>query len=172
MGIIVSPSDSAITETSLPKRRSSITIIFPEFPKFFLIIIESIALRASSLLSHTTTPFPAASPSALITKDLFVLYTKSLAFSGSEKILYSGDDILFSFIKCFAKDLLDSNWAASIVGPKTLILSDNSLTIPFVNGSSGPTTTIQLFFIANDFIFEKSFIEKERLLIVPPFPGQ
>ncbi len=87
------------------------------------------------------------------------MYTKSFAFSGSEKLVNSGVDILFCFMNCFAKDLLASNLVASKVGPNMLILSDSSFTIPFVNGSSGPTTTRQLFFIANDIILEKSIME-------------
>ncbi len=52
---------------SSPSRKSSTTTVEPAFPKAPPSSISASASRAASRVSATTTPFPAASPSALRT---------------------------------------------------------------------------------------------------------
>ena len=57
------------------------------------------------------------------------------------QILKFAVGILFSLQIFFIKAFDPSNFAANLLGPKTLILFFfKKSTIPFTNGSSGPTT--------------------------------
>jgi len=69
-------------DASTPSILSSITILFPASPNVFFTKKVSIADIASSLLLQTITPFPAASPSALITIFLHLqkFYTLQLEY--------------------------------------------------------------------------------------------
>ena len=65
-GIAVSPSQSAKNDASSPSRNSSITTSAPASPRPPPNIM-SIAASASATVCATTTPLPAARPSALTT---------------------------------------------------------------------------------------------------------
>ena len=61
------PSTMTIKLASSPVKNSSITTRAPALPSLLSESIESMASCASSKDIATTTPFPAASPSALMT---------------------------------------------------------------------------------------------------------
>ena len=66
-GTTVSPSVTAMNDTSSPARNSSITTRRPASPNAPRRMLVSIAACASARVAHTATPFPAARPSALTT---------------------------------------------------------------------------------------------------------
>jgi len=70
------------------------------------------------------------------------------------------------------KILLDSNCAASFVGPNIFKpISLNISTMPIASGASGPTTVKQLFSEAKLANPSKSSTEICTLFNVPPLPG-
>ena len=172
IGIAIFPSARAIYDASTPSILSSINILSPALPNFLSTNIISIAFSASSLLLQTITPLPAASPSAFTTTLWSIPLTYSLASAGSSNTSKVAVGILFLFINSFAQILLDSNCAASFVGPnifKPFCL--NISTIPIASGASGPTTVKQSFSEANFAKPSKSSTFIDRLFFVPPFPG-
>ena len=84
IGRTFSPSDSTKNEASSPSMNSSITTSAPAVPKAPP-NMSSIAARASSSSMATTTPLPAARPSALITMGAPCSRTYALAASASLK---------------------------------------------------------------------------------------
>ena len=67
MGTTVLPSTKASKLASSPSMNSSITTVLPASPKRFSLSMSSTAAFASSIVIATTTPLPAAKPSALTT---------------------------------------------------------------------------------------------------------
>ena len=107
---------------------------------------EVIASCASCSVNATTTPFPAASPSALITIGAPFCATYSCASFASVKVLLSAQATPYFCINVFATSLLASNSAPFAFGPTTGIPQFQSCSeIPKASGSSGPTTTKSTF---------------------------
>jgi hypothetical protein len=61
------PSETTMNETSRPRRNSSMTILRPAAPNFFWTSISPAVSSAFFGVGQTTTPLPAARPSALTT---------------------------------------------------------------------------------------------------------
>ncbi len=94
-------------------------------------------------MSHTTTPLPAARPSAFTTQYPFKSSICFFAVSISVQYLNSGCGILCLLQKFLEKVLEPSNRAAFLEGPNALIPNfDNSSFKPKTNGISGPIKTI------------------------------
>ena len=109
MGTAILPSHNAMYDASIPSILSSMIILFPASPKIFFTSIVSIAASASSVLSQTSTPFPAARPSAFTTRGCDIDFTYSVACFASSNISNSAVRILFLCMNCFAHILLDSS---------------------------------------------------------------
>ena len=80
--------------------------------------IMSIAASASSDVIATTTPLPAAKPSAFITIGAPSAFTYSWASAALVKVAYFEVGMLCRTMNCLAKSFEDSNCAARCVGPK------------------------------------------------------
>ena len=141
---MVLPSVRARMEASSPKRHSSISTVAPLAPKAppKQSSTKALALPAASA---TSTPFPAARPSALTTipsapaANSLLIY--SLAAAASVKVAERAVGILYLFMNCLAKSLLPSRRAPSALGPKTRRPAARSLSAtPAHRGASGPTT--------------------------------
>ena len=159
-------------DASIPSIRSSTTILFPASPNDFFTKILSTADNASSVVSHTMTPLPAARPSAFMTSGNDTDSIYSFAKSDSSKILNLAVGISFLSIKFFAQILLDSNFAAFCVGPNIFkFFSMNVSTIPNASGTSGPTTVKQSFLDAKSTNSSICSTFIGILFFVPPFPG-
>ena len=92
------------------------------------------------------TPLPAAIPSALTTKGIWLRAINFLASSGWLKRLYFALGISYFEQRSFINPLEPSNWAALALGPNALMPAFFSLsTRPATNGASGPTTTKSIF---------------------------
>ena len=141
MGTTTLPSVKDSTETSGPVRNSSTTILLPLSPNFPSSIIDLTASFASSLVSAMTTPFPRASPSALITTGIGQLSRYSRAAAGSSNTSYAAVGMPYFFMRFLEKILLASITAAFLSGPKALMPSAlRASTAPIARGSSGATT--------------------------------
>mmetsp|Transcript_1408 Transcript_1408/g.3233 ORF Transcript_1408/g.3233 Transcript_1408/m.3233 type:complete len:227 (-) Transcript_1408:2321-3001(-) len=140
------PSQSAKMEHSGPNIRSSRTTSAPASPNFFASRHSRTAALASSAVSGTTTPLPAARPLALTTTSKG---TESMYFNAAstppfwaEKVWYSAVGMLWRFMKSLAKALDASICAAALLGPKTGMSSARSWSArPSASICSGPTTT-------------------------------
>ena len=87
------------------------------------------------------TPFPAAKPSALTTTGKLEFFKKILTCFFLLHILNFAVGILFLSQSFFIKAFDPSSLEAYLLGPKTFTLFFiKKSTIPFTNGSSGPTT--------------------------------
>ena len=119
-----SPAQRAKSETSSPSSSSSTTTRPPRASAF------GSAAATSSSVRQTKTPFPAASPSALMTHGA----------RGSSRSAAVGTPA--ACMTSFAKDLEPSIWAAAAPGPKTAMPAwRRSSASPATSGASGPTTT-------------------------------
>ena len=128
-------------EISTPRIYSSMTSLRPASPTSWPSISSSTALSASSMLRATTTPFPAARPSALRTIGAPCSFTYARAASLSVNVLLSAQATPYLCMKFFAKSLLPSSCAGSFFVPTVGIPSDQNLSArPAQRGSSGPTT--------------------------------
>ena len=144
--IAVSPSDTANILASIPVILSSIKIDLPASPNLLFSNIWVDAFIASSTVSQTTTPLPAARPSAFTTQYPFNSSIWSFAVFISLQYIKSGCGILFLLQKFLEKVLDPSNWAAFADGPKALIpISDNLSFNPSTRGISGPIKTRSIF---------------------------
>src|SRR5512132_4406545 len=123
-GTAFTPSESAHTDTSGPSSSSSITSGWPSAAAV------GSAASSSSCVRHTKTPFPAASPSALI--------THGGRATGSSAAVGTPAALMTSLAKPFEPSIA----AAERLGPKiaTPFLRRASAT-PSTSGASGPTTT-------------------------------
>ncbi len=104
--------------------------------------MSSIAASACAVVSATTTPFPAARPSALITTGR--PYAASAAFAAAASVNVRARPVgtPAASMTSFAKRLDPSMRAPAATGPNafTPIFSSAS-TSPLQSGASGPTTT-------------------------------
>ena len=139
-----SPSTNISSDTSLPTRHSSRTILSAAAVPTSA-AISLIAAIASARFAATTTPLPAARPSAFTTTGVFSSPKSPLS---SSRIANSGECAVTNFavgtpcrtIKFFENDLLASSWAASLFGPIIFRPRDsNSSTIPRASDVSPPT---------------------------------
>src|SRR6185437_12134349 len=112
--IAVSPSQSAKNEASSPTRQSSMTISHAGVPRPPPNIM-SIAASASCVVSATTTPFPAASPSAFTTMGAPFFRTYSLAAAAPLNRSYAAVGILLALHRSLVKPLEPSSRAALVV---------------------------------------------------------
>src|SRR3954466_4299587 len=161
---------------SSPCRKSSTTTRAPASPRLFCVIIRSMAACASSMLAATTTPFPAASPSALITIGAPRLATKALARSALWNVRCGAVGMLWRTMNALAKSLDDSSCAAARVAPKILMpASRKASTAPAASAASGPTTVRWMpSFFANassSATSESAMFSSPLSRAVPPLPG-
>ena len=136
---------------SSPSKNSSITTRAPPAlwltPSVLSNSMKSTASWASCSVMATTTPFPAASPSALTTMGEPLASMYWCAASASVNVSNSAVGMRCRCIKALLKALELSNWAAAWVGPKIRKpLSRNTSTTPAAKGASGPTTVRPIFF--------------------------
>ncbi len=80
------PSESAKNDASSPTRNSSITTVSPESPKARASRHCATARSASSRVWHTTTPLPAARPSAFTTSGAPISRQWRRAAAASRKV--------------------------------------------------------------------------------------
>ena len=106
-------------------------------------MISTSARSASSGVEQTATPLPAARPSALTTHPPPSSRTWLAAPLRDPKTRgKAAVGIPWRAMKRFAKDLLDSSWAANADGPKAgMPASRNRSARPAASGPSGPITT-------------------------------
>ena len=141
-GTVRSPSLSAKADTSGPSSSSSTTTTAPAAPKDRSTRQLRIAAIASSRSGATTTPLPAARPSAFTTARPPSSSTNALAFSTSSKLPERAVGMPLRCKSSFAKAFDPSRRAAEAVGPKTTTPRACSASAsPPTSGSSGPTTT-------------------------------
>ena len=132
-----------MTDTSTPRRNSSITTVLPALPKAPWTIAASIAAAACGRSSHTTTPLPAASPSAFTTtgKPSSEASTQERAAAASLNTSKRAVGMPCRRMNALANALLPSMIAAARLGPKQRIPSRAARSaMPDVSGASGPTT--------------------------------
>ena len=100
---------AARTEISTPSRYSSITSFLPASPTLPLPIISSTAASACSTVAATTTPLPAARPSAFTTigAPCFLIYSQ--ASSLLVKVSLEGQATPYSFMNFLERSLLPSS---------------------------------------------------------------
>ena len=119
------------------------TIRRPAGPNFFWTSISPAVSSAFFCVAQTTTPLPAARPSALTTtgKPNSPEARTLRASSKLSATLNRPVGILWRLMNSLAKTLLPSISAAFFEGPKTRRpRRSNSSTMPMVRGTSGPTT--------------------------------
>src|SRR3954468_3995000 len=175
-GSTLVPSLITMKLASSPCRKSSTTTRAPASPRLFCVIICSMAACASSTLAATTTPFPAASPSALITIGAPRLATKVLARSALWNVRWSAVGMLCRTMNALAKSFEDSSCAAARVAPKILMrASRKASTAPAASAASGPTTVRWMpSFLANatnSATSESAMFSRPLSRAVPPLPG-
>src|SRR6266850_3601445 len=175
-GSALVPSLMTMKLASSPCRNSSTTTRAPASPRLFCVIMRSMAACASSTLAATTTPFPAASPSALITIGAPRLATKALARSALWNVRCSAVGMLWRTMNALAKSLEDSSCTAARVAPKILIpASRKASTTPAASAASGPTTVSWMpSFFANatsSATSESATFSRPFSRAVPPLPG-
>ena len=110
--------------------------------------IRSTASVACAELSQTTTPLPAASPSALTTTGPSSRWVrKVIALAASRKVWKSGLGMSAWRSRFRQNTLLASNSAACFEGPKVRMpASSKASTIPAARGASGPMTARSIWF--------------------------
>ena len=138
----LSPSVMAKTESSSPSMNSSTSTSAPAAPKRLPSRMSSMARSASSSELQMITPFPLASPDALITTGAPEPADRVLARwrrrYASRRAPWESPS---SSMSCLANAFDVSISAAAFVGPKIgSPASRNRSTIPAARGASGPTT--------------------------------
>ncbi len=126
-------------DTPRPSRHSSITTGagLPSGDR-----ISAIAASASASVAATTTPLPAASPSALTTIGAPRRRTKSRASAASSKRSHRAVGMPAASQSSLVKALLPSSRAAAAVGPQQAMPAAASASAsPATSGASGPGTT-------------------------------
>ena len=117
-GRTCAPSLITMKLASSPSRNSSITTRAPAAPSFFAVIMSSIAACASATLVATTTPLPAARPSALTTIGAPRSSRRPSPRRRRSKVRCSAVGMPWRTMKLLAKSLDASSCAAARVGPK------------------------------------------------------
>ena len=137
------PSQSANSDTSSPRRHSSITTDRPAAPRWSCRISCSIAASASASVPATTTPLPAANPSALTTSGApRPPHEIASAASASSNRSQRGPGTPAASATSRAKLLLPSSRAAAAVGPAHAIpAAAHRSAMPATSAASGPGTT-------------------------------
>src|SRR6266851_991316 len=136
------PSVTPSTDSSAPSSRSSTTTVAPLLPKRPSTSIASMAASDSSVLPHTITPLPRASPSAFTATRPSLSRAHALAGAGVVKVSKSAVGIPASRINDLAKALLVSMRPAPRLGPNTLKPASRSASPrPASTAASGPSTT-------------------------------
>ena len=141
-GTATSPAHSASSETSGPSSRSSITSRRPASPRVPATRKVDAARSASSASSQTTTPLPAASPSALTTTRPpdAAIAARASAMVATVRAAAVGTPA--PAMTSFANAFEPSSCAASRPGPKTeMPAARRASARPSTSGASGPTTT-------------------------------
>ena len=135
------PSVSASTETSRPAIRCSITSVAPAAPNWPRWSWRT-AARASAAFAATTTPLPAASPSALTTT---APPRRSIAASASSTVRAISNfavGIPWRAKNSFENAFEPSTCAPAAPGPNVAMPRARSWSAsPATSGASGPTTT-------------------------------
>jgi len=146
IGSTCSPSTMQMKLASSPSRNSSITTRAPASPKALPSSMSRTAASASASVRATTTPLPAASPSALMTMGAPFSRMYSSAGPTSANTRYSAVGMRCRARKSLAKALLPSSCAAFALGPKQRRPSARKAsTMPPTSGASGPTTVSATF---------------------------
>src|SRR5438477_1295825 len=128
---------------SSPSRNCSITTRAPAAPSVCATSISSTAACASSREAATTTPLPAARPSALTTIGAARASMYACASAASVNVWKAAVGIRWRVMNVFAKSFELSSCAAARVGPKMRkSAARNASTIPAASGASGPTMVI------------------------------
>src|SRR3954469_22017748 len=141
-GSAVVPSQRAKKETSCPTRHSSTSTVAPAAPCTRPSMISATAASASSTVAATTTPLPAARPSALTTIGAPCARICARAASGSANRAQRLPGAPAASATSRVKALLPSNRAAAWLGPKHFSpAAAQASARPRVSGASGPTTT-------------------------------
>ncbi len=97
---------------------------------------------ASATVCATTTPLPAAKPSAFTTTGAPISSNACKACASLVASLYAAVGMLCLLMNCLAKSLLPSSLAPVAAGPNTAIHSArNTSATPATSGASGPITT-------------------------------
>src|ERR1051325_1001728 len=162
-GSTLAPSLITMKLASSPCRNSSTTTRAPASPRLFWFIMRSIAACASSTLAATTTPFPAARPSALTTMGAPRFATNALARSALWNVRYSAVGMLWRTMNALAKSLDDSSCAAARVGAKILRpASRKASTTPAASAASEATRAATS---------ESPTSSRPLSRAVPPLPG-
>ena len=177
-GTARSPSASAMKLSSSPLSRSSTMMRRPAAPNFPADNMALAASRASPGASATTTPLPAARPSALTTQAPSLESMCARAASSSVKLRASAVGMPCRCIKALAKCLEPSSAAAALEGPRQgKPAAVNSSTTPATRGPSGPTmvreTAFRLAKAINSAIASgaRGMFSTLSSAIVPPLPG-
>ena len=178
MGRKCSPSEKTRKEASRPVRHSSSRTLSPASPKTRRRIIRSTVASACCRSRAITTPFPAASPSALTTsgKPRSPRRIEAVASSRELQTTQAAVGTRCRFMKSLAKILLPSRRAAAAPGPTTGSPWDRKRsTMPSTRGSSGPTTVRSMERSRANWVnparsstASGTFSAMEA---VPPFPG-
>ena len=141
-GSAVVPSHSANRLTSSPTRHSSMTTLRPAGPMVPASMKSAMAASASATVSATTTPLPAASPSAFTTIGAPRRRTNSRAASASSKRSHRAVGMPAASQSSLVKLLLPSSRAAAASGPQHLMpAACMASAMPATSGASGPGTT-------------------------------
>ena len=131
-GTALAPSQTANSDTSGPSRNSSMTTV-PQ---------AAACARAAARSVVTSTPLPAARPSALTTYGGPSSARAASAWPLVSQVYASAVGIPAACMMCLAYDLDPSMAAARRLGPKQEIPDARSASAtPATSGASGPTTT-------------------------------
>ena len=140
------PSTMTMKLASSPAMKSSIKTRAPGVPGAVSENMWSMARCASASVVATTTPLPAASPSALMTIGAPLRSRQACAASASVKVSEAAVGIWCRAMKRLAKSLELSSCAAARVGPKIFSpWARKRSTMPAASGASGPTTVRWIF---------------------------
>ena len=137
------PSQTAKNDASAPVRCSSMTTHRPASPNRRSSIASRTACSAADRSGATVTPFPAASPSALMTtgNPNSPPATVASASSARRQTRKRAVGTACRAMNALAKALLDSSLAANRLGPnRRRPRASNRSPTPRASGSSGPTT--------------------------------
>src|SRR5918992_917412 len=170
------PSLTTMKLASSPSRNCSITRRVPAAPRLLCVIIWSIAACASGTLAATTTPLPAARPSALTTIGAPRWATKAFASSALSKVRCTAVGMPWRVMKLLAKSFDASSCAAARLGPKIFSpASRKASTMPAASGASGPTTVSWMFCFFAKAMSSATWVNgrfsRPPSVAVPPLPG-
>ena len=141
MGNALPFATKASSEHSGPVMHSSMRTVLPASPNLPSKHSRT-ASSASSTVEATTTPLPAARPSAFTTMGAPCSRMKAIAGSHESKVAYAAVGMSFFSMNALLCALLPSSSAPAASGPKTeMPASRNSSATPATSGASGPMTT-------------------------------